>query len=441
MEALFDAKGRLEVVFGRGWLSAWEASRLAKGTVVMSDTEAGDSAELLFEGRWLARGEAVILGDRAGAAIWGVRISGLDREAREAPERERGEGLVEILPFELALGLPAPYSLGELATVSGGSVISLDCAFEFPSQVMLRIGGKDAGMGRAAVVGERLAVILDEVAPTGSLRAEVLNTGTLLEGERAGDPAASGSRVKLYDFRRPDRFTRRVIAALRSIHSLMAESLAARDPALSGLEVTCVDQMTWGEWLAEGKGGERADRRIWRTTMGRPGRVYERQARPIRTGLPLLQPSAAKHPLSAEVAAHIERWNAEEETRLGDRICFLVARGRVAEAGSPGGKQAADSSDRGGAASLLAGLKSAWKLVGDTVFSQPEEFVGPPVLHFGPATGTGLDGDPRGLLENEMIALVVMEGPAGRLEIVYAARALYPLTKALDGYARFAPLS
>lgn len=442
MEALFDAKGRLEVVYGRGWISAWEASHLSKGSVVMSDAEAGDSAELLFEGRWLARGEIYIFGDRPGTPLWGFRISGLDREAREAPERERSEGLTEILPFELVLGEAASYSLAELAEASGGSLISLDCPFESAEPVLLRIGGKDAGRGRAVVVGERLAVLLDEVAPGGSIKSEVLSTGTVLELPRAGNQSEGSSRVKLYDFRRPDRFTKRVITALYSIHSIMADSLAARDPALAGLKVTCVDQMTWGEWLAEGKGGERADRRIWRTTMGRPGRAYERQAWPTRTGVPLLQPRAARHPLSSELSEHVERWTADEETRLGDRACFLVARGVVA-GGSVSGSSGSTSTDQAkdSVADFMAGLRSAWKLVGDTAFSQPEEFVGPPVLRFRPAPDSGIDGDPRGLLEDEMIALVVMEGPAGRLELVYAARALYPLTKALDSYARFAPLS
>ena len=425
MDALFDAKGRLEAVYGRGWISAWEAGRLSKGTVVMSDTEAGDSVELLYEGRWLARGEVVIVGDRPGVPLWGFRVSGLDREAREAPERERGEGLAELLPFELVLGEAAPFSLGELGRASAGSVISLDSRFDSAMPVTLRIGGRDAGRGRPAVVGERLAVILDEVGPAGSIKAEVLATGTVLELSRAGDPSDEGSRVKLYDFRKPDRFTKRVFEALRAIHTMMADSLEARNQALARLRVTCVDQMTWGEWLAEGKGEDRAGRRLWRTAMGRPGRAYERQALPFRSGVPLLQPSAPRYPLSAELSAHIERWSAEQESMLGDRVCFLAARGILA----------------GGATDLMAGLRAAWKLVGDASFSQPEEFIGPPVMRFKAAPEHGIEGDQRGLLEDEMIALVVLEGPAGRLDIIYSARALYPLTKALDSYARFAPLS
>lgn len=447
MEALFDAKGRLEIVYGRGWISAWEAGRLSKGTAVMSDTEAGGSAELLFEGRWLARGEVVIVGDRPGIPLWAFRISSLDREARESPERERGEGLAEILPFELVLGEAAPYSLGELGTASTGSVVSLDSSFDSAMPVLLRIGGRDAARGRPAIVGERLSVLLDEVAQAGSIKAEVLGTGTVLEPSRAGDPAEEGSRVKLYDFRKPDRFTRRVIEALRSVHATMADSLAARNRGLEGLRVTCVDQMTWGEWLAEGKGEDRSGRRLWRTAMGRPGRAYERQTLPFRSGVPLLQPSTPRYPLSAELSAHIERWSAEEESMLGDRVCFLAARGSFAGSaradGTPSGNRATeeDLPDHDGVADLMAGLRSAWKLVGDAAFSQPEEFVGPPVMRFKAAPEHGMEGDRRGLLEDEMIALVVLEGPAGRLDIVYSARALYPLTKALDSYARFSPLA
>jgi hypothetical protein len=175
--------------------------------------------------------------------------------------------------------------------------------------------------------------------------------------------------------------------------------------------------------------------------MGRPGRAYERQALPFRTGVPLLQPSAPRHPLSAELSAHIERWSAEQESMLGDRACFLAARGLLAADAGPAAGEAREGSGRDGVADLMAGLRAAWKLIGDTSFSQPEEFVGPPVMRFKAAPDHGIEGDQRGLLEDEMIALVVLEGPAGRLDIIYAARALYPLTKALDSYARFAPLS
>jgi hypothetical protein len=182
--------------------------------------------------------------------------------------------------------------------------------------------------------------------------------------------------------------------------------------------------------MAGGKPGA-AGFPLWRTAMGRPDRIYARQSLPLRSGKSLLVPREARLAVPAEIERHIERWNAGEEARLGDRACFIAARGPAQE-------------DRGGlgdldASEFVAAMKAAWKLVGDATFSPAERLPEPPFLSFDPSSEGGIGGDPKGLFGDEMVALVRLEGEAGRLDLVYSARALYPLTKALESYARFAP--
>lgn len=432
MENLFESSGRLEIVYSRGWISAWEASRLKAGDVVVGETEAGASAELLFEGASLARGDVCVLNDGPGPSLFAFRVEGLEKEAREGPERERAEGLTELLPFELVIGCAA-YSLAELSAVSSGSILSLDSPVDAPCPVILRIAGKLAATGRAAVVGESLSMRLDEVAPTGNIEVEPLPTGALILAEdlAARDNASHADRVKIYDFRRPDRFTMRVIKALQSIHTRMAESFIAKHAGLADLKVTVVDQMTWGEFLGSldkpwpgWEGGATKDgMRFWRTTMAKPGRPYEKEALPSRARASFLQPAAARHPLTEDFGAFLDHWTEEEKTWLGERTCFIAASGALAA------KEGED---------YIAAMRAGWKLVGDSGFMASQEIKALPVMKWGDDKGNWKpEGDPLGLLHDEMIALVTLETKDALLCVVYAARALYPVMKALDRYARF----
>lgn len=413
MDSLFESPARLEIVFARGWLSAWEASHLEVGGILRGQTLAGDGAELCLEGRWLARGEVYVLGDSP--ALFGFRVSGLDREAREAPEPQRGEGLAELLPFELLCG-QASYSLGDLAPASGGTILSLDSPVDAPSPITLRIAGLFAGRGRALVDGEALGILLDEVLPPG-LPPGLPGTEEFSTGAYLG-PREGNSQIKLYDFRRPDRFTRRCIDALEGLHRKVAEDLVRRAGhagLAEGLELSLVDQMTWGEWIEERAALKAGPRRLYSTSFGRPERDYERGIWPRRTGLALVEPSGGMHPLGQDFGDRTERLTADEEARLGDKAVFLDL-----------GEGLADLDP----ALVLSALRSAWRLLTDASFGPARELEAPPVWGLPPGTQEGL-------LANEMIALVGFTSPRGSFHLVYAARALYAHTKVLERHERF----
>lgn len=419
MDRLFEIPARLEIVFARGWLSAWEAGHLVAGGSLRGQTLAGDGAELCLEGRWLARGEVYVLGDSP--ALFGFRVSGLDREAREAPEPQRGEGLAELLPFELVCG-EAAYSLADLAPASGGTILSLDSPVDAPSPITLRIAGLFAGRGRAIVDGEALGILLDEVLPPG-LAPGLPGTEEFSTGAYLG-PGEGGPRIKLYDFRRPDRFTRPCIDALEGLHRRVAEDLVRRAALAEGLEVRLVDQLTWGEWIEERARRKAGTRRLYSTSLGRPERDYERGIWPRRTGRAFIEPSGARHSLGQGFGDRIERLTAEEEARLGDKAVFLDLEGGCADLDP---------------ALLLSALRSAWRLLTDASFGPARELDAPPVWASQEAGGTphGKPGAQEGLLANEMIALVDLASPRGTIHLVYAARALYAHTKVLERHGRF----
>jgi hypothetical protein len=182
--------------------------------------------------------------------------------------------------------------------------------------------------------------------------------------------------------------------------------------------VELVDQLTWKEWLAEGSA---KGTRLLRSQMERPARSYERE-RPREAPLrPLVQPGRPKIPLGPEIAERVAAWIREEGERMERKPLFVFASG-----------SASILIDETG--SLLSCLRSGWRLVSDCVFSGVEELDRPPLLSFG--EDLRVRGDERGLLGDEMIALVSIKVEGGALHLVYAARAIYPFCGALDRYGR-----
>jgi len=418
MDDLFKSPGKVETVFARGWLSAWEASRLERGCGLIAETEAGESAELCFNGRWLARGEFVVFADGSrsdagGPELAGFRITGLEREAREAPERGGGDYLAELLPFELCLG-EAAYGLGALQEASVGSILSLDSPIGSGSPILLKIAGAEAGRGRPAVAGERFAIILDDCAPGASAYGgkEPLSTGAWL------DPAAAQARLKPYDFRRPDRFTARSLGALGSIHRRVAETLAALDPELSGLGLALVDQLTWGEWL-DSRGGGQGE--LFRSAMDRPRRPYERESPSRRRGSPFVQPERPRFRQPPEFCEEVGFWARAEESRLSDHLIFAAPAGfeRIPDGGS-----------------ILEALRSGWKLLADSSFAPAELLPKAPVVELSP-DHRSFAGDGRGLLRDELVVLVRLQGGEKSLDLVYSSRAMEAFAGTLDRYGRY----
>jgi flagellar motor switch/type III secretory pathway protein FliN len=409
MEALFERKGRLSVVAARGWISGWEAARLSAGSLLISDTIAGEGAELLFEGRFAARCEVAIIG-AASPEICAVKITDLERPAREGAEPDRGDELAELLPFEVEF-CAADYSLSELEGAGVGTIISLDAAYGPSSSATLRVAGIPAGEGRIAVVGERFGILLDSAAGAGRAPAPRRETGSLVEA------AEAAARAKVYDWKKPDRFTKASLLGLEAIHEIGLEGLRARVPALAEYRIEGYDQLAWGE-LA-GDGAARPDS-ILRAAMERPRREYERERQRASPAAAFIQPARPSFALSASDGERISLWLEEERSRADDRPLFAFASGSAVAAFEE-------------ARTLLDCLAAGWRRVCDYSFARTDRLGSAPLLEYGDGA---VAGDERGLFGDEMIAAVFLRGPGGAMTLAYSGRAVYPVIEALERYGR-----
>jgi hypothetical protein len=407
METLFERKGRLSVIAARGWITAWDAARLAPGILLVGDTIAGEGAELLYEGRYMARCEVAILGATRPETCAAI-IGGLERPAREEAEPERGDELAELLPFEIEFA-EARYSLSELEGAGPGTVVSLDSAYEDGRKSVLRVAGMNAGEGRIVVVGERFGILLDSAVPAGRAPATRRETGAFV-----ADPGAA-SRAKVYDWKRPDRFTKAALLGLVAMHETALAAMASSFSALAGYRIEGYDQLSWGELAREGAGRAAP---ILRASMERRRREYERERSRVAPAKAFIQPERPSVGLPPGAGDEIARWLEEERARADDRPLFAFATGSAA---------AVLADPR----LFLDCLESGWRRASDYHFARSEPLDSIPIL----ARGDGA-GDERGLFEGEMIALVDLRGPDGSLRLAYSARAVYPVVGALERYGR-----
>jgi flagellar motor switch/type III secretory pathway protein FliN len=412
MASTFDRKGALSAVFAKGWISAWEVSRLRAGDIVLGSTKAGEGAELRFNGAALASGDIVIV--RAadeGPSVIAARIGSLARPAMGDPEPDRGDTLVEMLPFELVLA-EVSYSLGELAGIGIGSLVSLDLAYP-PSgglSVSLRIAGVEAARGRCVVAGELFGIVLDELGDASLEGAEPRSSGSIIAA-----PAAGGS-AKIYDWTRPDVFTKATLAAVETIHRRALETMTARWPELAGCKVDVVDQLTIGEWLEDPRSRGSS---MLRFRMDRFERSYERERTRPRRFKAIVCPAEPRFSVSPRRAEEIRYFGEGEEARMGERIVLAFGSGSCAALLVE-------------AEAFLSILRSGWKLAGDLRFADPEPLTERPAL-----AKTADPQDPRRLIESEMIVLVSLRGPGGELHLAYSGRAVYPLMQVLDRYGSY----
>jgi flagellar motor switch/type III secretory pathway protein FliN len=406
-------KGDLRAVLSTGWISAYELARLAPGALVCGSKEAGEPATLELGGSFLASCEIVVFGDRkeGDRGTWGARVLTFDRLDSPTADPERGDEIAEMLPFKISLPAAA-YSLGDLAGVGVGTLVSLDRAFPESQweekDVELTVCDLVVARGRCAVAGERLGMLVDEVMAGAPEPAAVRLSGSVFTAEQM-----SGKKVKRYDFKRPDRFDRPGIRAVHAIHERVP--LAELSPALKGYCLALIDQMTWGEWCAEfGKGKSVAsfDGRRYR-------REYERGSEPSRDAAPIVAPSDPARPLSPET---LERMRA------------IVAGATDYDGASPVIAAAVGNVDLPDPALFSRALRSGWRTIADIGFAEPIVHEAPPERAW-----TG-EGDPRGMDPSEMVLLAAWESPSGdgAIHVVYAARTIKPLSRALSSFGKLA---
>lgn len=237
MKNLFEEKGMLQVVLGRGSISAYEAGRLSPGCfVTVSDRMCGEPAYLFFNSHLVGYGQIIVIEGTFAARV--TKISwNLDALsfAGEADDR------VEMLESRIQLAA-VPFTLHELSGVGPYSVIGLGKEHTSERNAELLIAGVPVAVGTVCVHHQGWALRVDDVLRQGGAGTAVAVSGSLRsEGDRA---------IKVYDFVRPDMFSLQQIKTLSLIHERFAASLTALSPEIGPCHVRLVDQLTFGELVS-----------------------------------------------------------------------------------------------------------------------------------------------------------------------------------------------
>ena len=418
MNALMEMKGRLDLVVSRGWMSTWEASVLEAGAVAIGDsTRAGQPAEITFNGRFIGRGSVLVLGAESGDCA-AVRIEELEREELEAPEPDRGSELIELLPFDIVWP-GCSYSLDELRSAAIGTALSLDSPVgknlgpEDGTRLTLMVAGHEAAAGRLVVVGESFGLLLDECLPASSPDCEPRPTGAVL---KPGHEHPWKGKPKLYDWRRPDCFTRRQIDAMAIIHERAIEVLGGLCPEFGGFKLSNVDQMTYGELLASLS----AECRILSTAIRASDREPEHEAGASLALRRIIQPAEPHFRISKESEALAESRSRRSAERRARRPVLAFAERAAAPLVEYGDY-------------FVRALRAGWRQTSDLNFETPRIEASAPLVSVEGSTPAGSD---RGIPADDMICLISFECPNGRVNLAYAATGLYPVWKVLERHGR-----
>jgi flagellar motor switch protein FliN/FliY len=86
---LFDIPIELTVEVGKRKMTMGELVEVMPGTVVELDRPAGDNLDIVANGKLIARGEAVLVGERYGVRI--MEVIGEDPFAQATAEEVKGE--------------------------------------------------------------------------------------------------------------------------------------------------------------------------------------------------------------------------------------------------------------------------------------------------------------------------------------------------------------
>lgn len=396
MKAWLDHDAVLTVDVGTGWMSRYEFEQLSVGCVARSGTEAGTASRVLLNGSFFALGSVRVSeasGDQGGP-VFCVSLDSFEEPGSTACQPARGDDAGSLLPFSVRVGSVA-LRLRSLEGAGLRTIVNLGrpCPGGAEADAELVVAGVPVAEGKVSVIGENLGIRVTRLRcelPSGAFPR---TTGALLAPGYRGEP------VKDYNFRMPDRFTKRAIMRFEALHSDFLRALQARFPEFSGWRIAVVDQLTYGEWLDDPL---RPTGAVVRFTGAELVRAYEREASPALPATGIVEAPDEARPLSEQAVAGLREWAA---SRAGMResipyqIAFDSATARMLERDS-------------GFAEGLACLRSGWLGVAD--------------LRVGRASGSAdavVSADPvlrSGHDRWGMILIARLESPeGGRMDIVY----------------------
>ncbi len=345
MSDFFHKKGTLSVVIGQGWLSSFEVGSLKVGDVVRTGQLAGRPAMIRYNGCEMGPCEVVIIGD-----IFGVRVTGTEPLGDAVPVPGTRDDLAELLPTEVVLG-SIEVSPEELHGVGRNTIVSLGKPFDESADAELRAAGMPLARGKVVVIEEEMGIRIAEVLARPSARADIRASGFLLD-------QPGWRKVKVYDFRKPDKFSKAAIIRVAEVHRLFDRNLRLRLPALgAGLSnepgPALVDQLTFEESLDElAKAGGFELFAAENLGTRRPDREPAEGSRFAARGRALLEEDGTAHPVTAESRTFIDELASVRDYLNRQPVLIHHRKGTAVSAamGTPEAREA-----------LLSCLRGGWK--------------------------------------------------------------------------------
>jgi flagellar motor switch protein FliM len=238
MDDFYHKKGTLEIILGKGFISLYEAVNIKPGDIFKIDNTAGFIHTACLNNESYFYGEIVILGD-----YFSFRVSD-NNESRGLTVETHGivDDVCEILPSRIVLDTIS-VSLDELRGITKGSFIGLEKRYSLEENVELVVAGEKIADGVTVVIDENFGIKVTRVYNKPEINVPIRSSGYRV------DPDSSRHKVKIYDYKRPDKFSLQEILNVENIHRLFLENLKLVIPEIKNYKTACVDQMTLVELL------------------------------------------------------------------------------------------------------------------------------------------------------------------------------------------------
>jgi flagellar motor switch/type III secretory pathway protein FliN len=348
MSDFFDQKGVLTVGIGQGWLSSFEAGSLKAGDVVLTGHLAGRPSTLRFNGCEMGPCEVVVLGD-----VFGVRVTGTEPLGEVVAVPGTRDDFTELLPTEVVLG-SIRVSPEELRGVGRNTIISLGKPWSESADAELWTAGIPFARGTVVVIEEDMGIRITQVLARPFDDPNIRASGFLLN-------EFSTRKVKDYDFKRPDKFTKIAIDNIFTTHCMFLRNLRIRLPAMvAGLSAdpfpACVDQCTFEESLQKmAKTGRFSLFAAENLSMRRPDPRAQAKGRFAVRGTTLLEEEGTAHPVTPDTRKFIDELGNIRDYVNRQPVLIYHREGAPVQTalGQPEGQEAVLSCLRGGWKNLV----------------------------------------------------------------------------------------
>ncbi len=236
MEKLLTKKQKIKATIGSGYISLFEAVKLKVGDVVRVDTMAGEAVTVSINNFNAFTGEIIIMRDKMGVMVTKIYS--------EKPKEYSGvkDSITEIVRTEIVIN-EIELSIEDLINIHKNSLISFDKLYDninFENSY-LYIEGSRIAKGKTLLYEEYFAIELTEIyyQPEIEVKIPIRTSGFILD--------KNNPSLKIYDFRKPDKFTFRQILRIKDIHNAALRNMKLLIPEISDYKIQNADQMRFDE--------------------------------------------------------------------------------------------------------------------------------------------------------------------------------------------------